>query len=93
VGPAGVTISALAVPKLKKYSRRVNDFGNPVVADLSEVDMTFAVVLSVFLSFDALDECQASDGCRARFLSELFNLMDNAFELLSHWNMNFWTRL
>jgi hypothetical protein len=28
------------------FGRLVNDFGNPVVAYLSEVDMTFAVVLS-----------------------------------------------
>ncbi|KAH7231109.1 hypothetical protein BKA59DRAFT_409338, partial [Fusarium tricinctum] len=28
----------------------------------------------VFIIVDALDECQASDGCRARFLAELFNL-------------------
>ena len=28
----------------------------------------------VFFIVDALDECQASDSCRARFLLELFNL-------------------
>jgi ankyrin repeat protein len=28
----------------------------------------------VFLVVDALDECRASDGCRKRFVSELFNL-------------------
>ncbi|KAI6765005.1 hypothetical protein HG531_012104 [Fusarium graminearum] len=28
----------------------------------------------VFIIIDALDECLASDGCRTRFLSELFNL-------------------
>jgi hypothetical protein len=71
VGPAGVTISALAVPKLKKYSRRVNDFGNPVVADLSEVDMTFAVVLSasnlyfitalMICSHDGGNDCRSVD--------------------------------
>ncbi|KAF4627884.1 hypothetical protein G7Y89_g10266 [Cudoniella acicularis] len=28
----------------------------------------------VFIVLDALDECQASDSCRSRFLSEIFNL-------------------
>ena len=28
----------------------------------------------VFIVVDALDECQASDGCRAKFLKEIFNL-------------------
>jgi hypothetical protein len=27
-----------------------------------------------FIVVDALDECQAIDGCRSRFLSEIFNL-------------------
>ncbi|KAK3935766.1 hypothetical protein QBC46DRAFT_461901 [Diplogelasinospora grovesii] len=30
----------------------------------------------VFIVVDALDECQATDGCRPRFLSEIFNLQD-----------------
>jgi hypothetical protein len=33
-----------------------------------------AMYSRVFIIVDALDECQASDGCRTRFLSELFNL-------------------
>ncbi|CAG2000637.1 unnamed protein product [Fusarium graminearum] len=33
-----------------------------------------AMHLRVFIIIDALDECLASDGCRTRFLSELFNL-------------------
>jgi hypothetical protein len=28
----------------------------------------------VFIIIDALDECQASDGCRTRFLAEVFRL-------------------
>lgn len=28
----------------------------------------------IFIIIDALDECQASDGCRERLISELFNL-------------------
>jgi hypothetical protein len=31
----------------------------------------------VFVIVDALDECQVSDGCQKRFLSELFNLQTN----------------
>ena len=33
-----------------------------------------AIYSIVFIIVDALDECQVSDGCRARFLSEIFNL-------------------
>ncbi|KAG8350127.1 hypothetical protein FVEN_g11709 [Fusarium venenatum] len=33
-----------------------------------------AMYSRVFIIVDALDECQTSDGCRMRFLSELFNL-------------------
>jgi len=28
----------------------------------------------VFIIIDALDECQASDGCRSKFLDEVFNI-------------------
>ena len=31
----------------------------------------------VFIVVDALDECQVSDGCRQRFLSEMFSLQAN----------------
>jgi Cdc6-like AAA superfamily ATPase len=33
-----------------------------------------AMYSRAFIVVDALDECQASDGCRSRFLSEIFNL-------------------
>jgi hypothetical protein len=32
----------------------------------------------VFIIVDALDKCQVSEGCRARFLSELFNFQAKA---------------
>ena len=35
-----------------------------------------AIYSKVFIIVDALDECQDSNGCRARFLSEIFNLQD-----------------
>lgn len=33
-----------------------------------------AMYSRVFIIIDALDECRASDGCRKKFLSEIFNL-------------------
>jgi hypothetical protein len=33
-----------------------------------------AIYSRAFIVVDALDECQAYDGCRSRFLSEIFNL-------------------
>ena len=36
----------------------------------------------VFIVVDGLDECQISDGCRSRFLSEIFNLQ-------AKWRVNF----
>jgi hypothetical protein len=45
---------------------------------LDEILQALRVVISefskVFIVIDALDECQVSDGCRMRFLSEIFNL-------------------
>ena len=38
------------------------------------LDSVIAIYSRVFIVVDALDECQASDGCRSRFLSEVFNL-------------------
>lgn len=43
--------------------------------DISSTLQSVAHLFSrVFLIVDALDECQASDGCRTKFLSEIFNL-------------------
>ncbi|KAJ4229089.1 hypothetical protein NW759_003815 [Fusarium solani] len=41
---------------------------------LRTLDSVVAAYSRVFIVVDALDECQASDGCRARLLSELFKL-------------------
>jgi len=47
----------------------------PSLDEISRVLQSVAAMYSrVFIIVDALDECQASDGCRTRFLSELFNL-------------------
>ncbi|CZS86115.1 unnamed protein product [Fusarium graminearum] len=41
---------------------------------LGRLQSVAAMHSRVFIIIDALDECLASDGCRTRFLSELFNL-------------------
>ncbi|KAI9765361.1 MAG: hypothetical protein M1840_007441 [Geoglossum simile] len=41
---------------------------------LRALHYVIATYLRVFIIVDALDECQTSDFCRTRFLSELFNL-------------------
>ncbi|KAL2671363.1 hypothetical protein Neosp_013948 [[Neocosmospora] mangrovei] len=47
----------------------------PSLDELSGTLQSVAAAFSrVFIVVDALDECQASDGCRARILSELFKL-------------------
>ena len=46
---------------------------------LSTLHSVVAKYLRVFIVVDALDECQASNGCRTRFLSEIFNLQGNIF--------------
>jgi Cdc6-like AAA superfamily ATPase len=47
----------------------------PSIDELSRALQSVAAMYSrVFIIVDALDECQASDGCRARFLSEIFTL-------------------
>ena len=48
---------------------------------LTEVSKSLQAVITlysrVFLLVDALDECQVFDGCRQRFLSEIFSLQAN----------------
>lgn len=47
----------------------------PLFDELSRALQSVAAMYSrVFIIVDALDECQASDSCRARFLSEIFTL-------------------
>lgn len=51
----------------------------PPFNEISRVLQSVGSVYSrVFIVVDALDECQASDGCRARFLSEIFHLQATA---------------
>ena len=46
----------------------------PLLEEISRVLQSLAAMYSrVFVVVDALDECQASDRCRSKFLSEIFN--------------------
>ena len=52
-----------------------NKRGRPSIDEISRTLLTVAAMYSrVFILIDALDECQVSDGCRMRFLSDVFNL-------------------
>jgi Cdc6-like AAA superfamily ATPase len=47
----------------------------PSFDEISEALQSVVVLYSrIFIIVDALDECQASNGCRTRFLSEIFDL-------------------
>jgi hypothetical protein len=47
----------------------------PPLEDISRIMQSVATMYSrVFIIVDALDECQAHNGCRTRFLSETFSL-------------------
>ena len=62
------SVKALYDQHRKKQTR-------PSINDLSVALQSVAAVYSrVFIIVDALDECQASDGCRATFLTEIFSL-------------------
>ncbi|UKZ78708.1 hypothetical protein TrVFT333_006454 [Trichoderma virens FT-333] len=51
----------------------------PSLNKISKELQSIAVLYSkVFIVVDALDECQASDGCRSKFLSEIFNLQEKS---------------
>jgi hypothetical protein len=57
------------------YDRHKLKRTRPSLDEILGVLRSVAVMYSrVFIIVDALDECQVSDGCRARFLSELFSL-------------------
>ncbi|KAH8585484.1 hypothetical protein B0O99DRAFT_603266 [Bisporella sp. PMI_857] len=69
--------SQLSLPGSVKdlYTHHEAKRTRPSLDEISRVLESVAAIYSrVFFIVDALDECQASDGCRARFLLELFNL-------------------
>jgi Cdc6-like AAA superfamily ATPase len=57
------------------YDRDKTKRTPPSLDEISRSLQTVATLYSrVFIIIDALDECQASHGCREKFLSEIFNL-------------------
>lgn len=57
------------------YDDYVNKRTRPSFDEVSRaVYSVIATYSRVFIVIDALDECQATDGSRSRFLSEIFNL-------------------
>jgi hypothetical protein len=57
------------------YDRHKVKLTRPSLDEISRSLQSVAVLYSrVFIVVDALDECQVSDSCRSRFLSEIFDL-------------------
>ncbi|RYP31088.1 hypothetical protein DL767_005932 [Monosporascus sp. MG133] len=65
------------LPKSVKdlYDQHKQKRTQPSLGEIMKVLFTAAAMCSrLFIVIDALDECQVSDGCRSKFLRELFNL-------------------
>jgi len=57
------------------YKRHKDKRTRPSVDEISRALHSITTLYSrAFILIDALDECQANDGCRSRFLSEIFRL-------------------
>jgi hypothetical protein len=57
------------------YDQHKDKRTRPSIDELSRAFRSVSAMYSrVFIVVDALDECQVSDGCRSRFLSEIFSL-------------------
>jgi hypothetical protein len=57
------------------YDKHKEKGTRPSVEEVSGILQTVAGIYSrVIIIVDALDECQASDGCRITFLTEIFSL-------------------
>ncbi|KAH6714367.1 hypothetical protein BKA61DRAFT_442366, partial [Leptodontidium sp. MPI-SDFR-AT-0119] len=57
------------------YDRYKGNRTRPSLDEISRVLHSVAAIYSrVFIIIDALDECQISDGCRSKFLSQVFSL-------------------
>jgi Cdc6-like AAA superfamily ATPase len=60
------------------YNRHKDQRTRPSLNEISRVLHSVVALYSrAFVIVDALDECQVSDGCRTRFMSEIFNLQAN----------------
>jgi len=68
-------LSSLADCVKHLYNQRSAKQMSPLFNDFSGALQSVAAMYSrVFIIVDALDECQASNGCRSTFLSEIFSL-------------------
>jgi hypothetical protein len=70
--------SSLPLPNSAKdlYTEHKARQTRPSLDEISGALQIVAATYSrVFIIVDALDECQASDGCRSRLLSEIFSLL------------------
>jgi chaperonin cofactor prefoldin len=57
------------------YDQHKDKRTRPLIDELSRALQSVSAMYSrVFIIVDALNECQTSDGCRSRLLSEIFNL-------------------
>jgi NACHT domain len=57
------------------YDRCRDEHRRPSLDDISRaLHAVSTLYANVFIIVDALDECQVTDGCRTRLLSEIFNL-------------------
>jgi Cdc6-like AAA superfamily ATPase len=57
------------------YDKHKNRRTRPLFHEITKVLQSVAAMyLRLFIVVDALDECQTSDGCRARFLRAMFDL-------------------
>ncbi|KAE8419716.1 hypothetical protein BDV36DRAFT_130998 [Aspergillus pseudocaelatus] len=57
------------------HDKHINTRTRPSCEEIVSALQSIAVMYSrVFIIIDVLDECQPSDGCRARFLTEVFGL-------------------
>ena len=57
------------------YDRHKTKHTRPILDEiLGSLQAVASVYSRVFIIVDALDECQVSDGCRSRFISNIFNL-------------------
>jgi len=60
------------------YDRHKDKRTRPLVDEISKALYSITTLYSrVFIVVDALDECRESDGCRTKFLSEIFKLQAN----------------
>jgi Cdc6-like AAA superfamily ATPase len=67
--------SALPTSIKDLYRQHQARQGRPSLDEISTALRSVAAMYSrVFIIVDALDECQTSDGCRSRLLSEIFSL-------------------